>query len=184
MITFEGFSVPLAGQQAEEIVAVVEAEAGWLAIARPDTLRRYPNPLAGAEVIRHLMRSSLVAPEIIRREKAMIGLATIVRRFGVASPENSREVYSGRQIDYWTIPDVTPEEHEEITHGLMRKNGYGGQVLATLTADEQERALGIPRLMTAIGKPALLHVPRNYNDLGLNSLGVPAQLYVASVRQE
>lgn len=185
MLTSESLSSEQAAKEQAHDLSEFVSRDGWVRRIRPGTYHRHKTPERSLQSILGIIAQGDVVPQLFRRESGLlVALGTVVSQFAVVSPLDRREVYSGRQIDYHASDDVTDDEHAEIANTLAEFDDYRGQVLATLSQDETERAAGIPATMHAVGEPARLRVPRGYNDLGINSFPEPLQLYVRSISGE
>jgi hypothetical protein len=179
MITAELFSDTAAEVQAQELRQLAVAEEAWLEEARPDVLSNYYDERRATEAIRRVVGSHTLTGYILRQDREVIGIGTIVSGLTIKHPDPKRPdqlKLSGDQIDYWT-EEISYEDHKAVALTLAEATRTS-RVLGILSEAEMERAEGIVAMMEPVGEPGRIKIPIGRGTYGLHKAKAPLQVYI------
>jgi hypothetical protein len=168
--------------QAHDLKQLVEQERGWLMAVQPGTVERYQSRLKGARNIMRIAghRHDPEVPaeaNIIRRDRAAIGIATIIRNQQIVHPDEG--LFTGNDVDYWLRLGERGTTHTAAAQAVLAQAGQAA--IATVIEGHPNPAIGFSRIerMRQVGVPAQLSTGDRKDVFDIARQGLVSQLYVA-----
>ena len=165
-------------RQAHDLKHLINEERDWLETVQSVTVSRYETFLGGFHnLYRGAQRRSIVEANIVLRDKAAIGVSTIIFNQRVVHPAEG--TFSGDDIDFWLRQGVETKTHHEVLRRLLMRNNQR-PAFATVRVDQPNPPQGLDVYMDAVGAPASLTPVPGKGEKVLEEIawgGAVAQLY-------
>jgi hypothetical protein len=189
--------------QGTEIFAFVGRQGHWLDEQQPGTRQRNRDGAHSIYNPARMAHSEKLNAYLVRHDKAVVGLATIIFDQGLIHPEKG--LYRGNDLDYIIEPGASTGDHAQVILDLLvehrrlndQRNGelitsdWGVEkrfhtprkaasihpAIATVPVGQSNPALGIALAMVKVGDPAHLGSTESGINEEVSRGGALAQLY-------